>query len=73
MCRGEVLKLRQLVSLRLVVCASRYMRVKQNQLDAQFIFSIFRRHLYMFRVYLLHIIKRYTVWVQQLVRIVLFR
>jgi len=33
----------------------------------------FVKHLYMFRVYLKPIIRRYTIWIQQLVLIVLFK
>jgi len=47
--------------------ASRYIHLKKNQLDAQFISVYFVKHLYMFRSYLQPIIRKYTAWIQQLV------
>jgi hypothetical protein len=50
-----------------------YLCVKENQLDAQFIVVYLIKHLYMFRTYPPSIIRRYTVCLQQLVLIFLFR
>ena len=52
--------------------ASRYNRVKKNQLDAQLILSTFR-HLYMFRAYLGPSSGGTTVCIQQVILIIIFR
>jgi hypothetical protein len=53
--------------------ASRYNRVKKNQLDAQLILSIYFINLYKFLAYLGPPLRGTTVCVQQLVLIMLFR
>jgi len=55
-----------------VECASRYNRVKINQLDAQLILSIFRQPLYVSGVSR-SIIRGTTVCIKQLALIILFR
>ena len=52
--------------------ASRYILIKKNQLDAQFIFSIYRQTPLLVSGISIPIIRRYTVYIQQLLLIVLF-
>jgi len=57
-----------LLTVHLDIFISRTTNLMHNLSSVYFV-----KHLYMFRSYLQPIIRRYTVWIQQLVLIVLFR